>query len=480
MDESLDGGEKGPDLICDLRPYRFDGTRSRLPLWLTRRCSWRSRIAFIRGQVLRTIITPLISQAIEGLSLSKRLHTRLILRGMGPPHSVNGDDPMRQTIRLGTFDGIPVGVHWSVAVIVGYFVWAVGAYVLPSQSGHPTAADWVAGIVAAVVLLACLLAHEVSHCIVARHDGVKVRSITLFAFGGVSQLEGEAHTPGADFRIAAVGPAVSLFLALVFAAAQAVIVTGGGQGVLVRVLSWLWEINLLLAVFNLIPAAPLDGGRILRAALWRRSGDHFRASLAASRAGRVFAVVLIVLGVLAFGSTGNIIGLWPLLIGLFIYFAARAEENYAMVQAAMATLTVGQVMTPALPTAPDHTTVADIASLLWLYHGDIAAVVDDGGRLTGVVTVKAVNAIPVERRTTTTANDIAISLSEISVACPEEPMVVLLERMASKPRDFALVLDADGRVCGNVGPADIQRAVVLGVCCSPQTGSASAHRSPER
>jgi Zn-dependent protease len=376
---------------------------------------------------------------------------------------------MRQTIRIGTFDGIAVGVNWSVAVILAYFAWGVGAYVLPAHSGHPDVADWVAGLIAAVALLVCLLAHELSHCLVARHNDVQVRSITLFAFGGISQLEGEAHTAGADFRIAAAGPAVSLSLAVLFGIAQSLVVAAGGHGLLVGVVSWLWEINLLLGVFNLIPAAPLDGGRILRAALWRRSGDRFRASVTASRAGRVFAVVLIVLGVLLFGSTGSIIAIWPLLIGLFIYFAARGEEEYALVQSAMATLTVGQVMTPALPSVPNRTTVADMASLLWLYRGDAAAVVDDSGRLAGMVTAQAVNAVSLARRPATTANEIAIPLSTIALARPEEPMSALLERMASKQGQPALVLDANGRVCGTISSSDVQRAVALCADSQPQS-----------
>ena len=376
---------------------------------------------------------------------------------------------MRQTIRIGTFDGIAVGVNWSVAVILAYLAWGVGAYVLPTHSGHPDVADWVAGVIAAVLLLGCLLAHEISHCLVARHNGVQVRSITLFAFGGISQLEGEAHTAGADFRIAAVGPSVSLALAVLFRATQSVVVAAGGHGLLVGVLSWLWEINLLLGVFNLIPAAPLDGGRILRAALWQRSHDRFRASVTASRAGRVFAVVLIVLGVLVFGSTGSITAIWPLLIGLFIYFAARGEEEYALVQSAMATLTVAQVMTTAPPSAPNRTTVADVATLLWLYRGDAAAVVDDSGGLAGMVTAQAVNDIPLERRRSTTANEIVIPLSAVALARPDEPMTALLERMASKPGYPALVVDANGRVCGTISSSDIQRAIALGAGSQPRS-----------
>ena len=368
---------------------------------------------------------------------------------------------MRQNVHIGTFRGIPVGLNWSVAVILAYLAWGVGAYVLPTRSGHPDAADWVAGVVAAVVLLGCLLAHEVAHCLVAKQNGVQVRSITLFAFGGISELEGEAHTARADFRIAAAGPAVSLMLAVLFRIVQAVVVALGGHGVVVGVLSWLWEINLLLAVFNLIPAAPLDGGRILRAALWQRSGDRFRASVTAARAGRVFAAVLIVLGMLGFASTGSIAAIWPLLIGLFVYFAARAEEEYALAQAAVAPLTVGQVMAPAVPSVPGRTSVADVASLLSVYRGDMAAVADDGGRLTGVVTTQAVKAVPVPRRAGTPAQEIAIPMSAIPTARPEEPMSALLERMAGRQGRPALVLDANGRVCGTVSPSDVQRAVAL-------------------
>ena len=137
-----------------------------------------------------------------------------------------------------------------MALILALFAWNLADYVLPPLGGSPDAADWIAGVIGAVVLLASLLAHEVSHSLVARRNGIGVRSITLFMFGGVAQLEGEARTPGADFRIAAVGPATSLLLAGVFAAVQAVLVEAGAQGVLVDTLSWLWEINVALAIFE--------------------------------------------------------------------------------------------------------------------------------------------------------------------------------------------------------------------------------------
>ena len=207
--------------------------------------------------------------------------------------------------------GIEVGLNWSVVIILALFAWELAAYVLPARPGHPSTLDWAAGLVGGAVVLASVLAHEVSHALVSRHNGVRVRSITLFVFGGMAQLEGEAHTPDADFRIAAVGPATSMGLAALFGAAQALAVAAGIHGLATALLAWLWQINLLLAVFNLIPGAPLDGGRILRSVLWRRWGDRTRASVAAAHAGRVVAAVLVSFGVVVFVSTGSPVGLWP-------------------------------------------------------------------------------------------------------------------------------------------------------------------------
>ncbi len=369
---------------------------------------------------------------------------------------------MKQDIRLGTFDGIEIGLNWSVVLILALFAWELGLYVLPAHPGHASAADWIAGVVGAVVLLASVLTHEFAHAIVSRRNDVKVRSITLFVFGGMAQLEGEAHTPGADFRIAAVGPATSLGLAAAFAATERILVALGGHGLPVATLSWLWEINLLLAIFNLIPGAPLDGGRILRSALWRRSGDRVRSSVAAAHAGRIVGIVLIVVGLLAFLSTGSVIGLWPALIGFFVFTAARAEERYTLVQAAMESLSVGQVMTSGPVVLPGRTSVAEAAGSLWEHRRDAVAVTDDNGRVVGVATAAAVNAVPNERRPARTVTEIAIPLNQLVVARPDEPMDPVLDRMISHGGHPALVFDAGDHLVGIVTTTDIDRAVAFG------------------
>src|SRR5579863_819449 len=267
---------------------------------------------------------------------------------------------MKQSVRIGRVGGVPVGMNWSVFVIFGLVTWELATSVFPAAYGpgpHPS--YWVAAVVAAALFFVSLLAHEGSHAVVARHHGVGVRSVTLWLFGGVAQLEGEAHTPGADFTIAAVGPATSIGLAGVFAAAQLFLEKAGGSGLAVSVVSWLWQVNLLLAAFNLVPAAPLDGGRILRAGLWRAMGSRARASVLASRAGLGFGVVLIGAGFVEF-ARGSAFGLWPVFLGWFLFTAARAEGDMARRSAEIEGVTVGAVMTPGPPVVPAAMTVAEL------------------------------------------------------------------------------------------------------------------------
>ena len=273
---------------------------------------------------------------------------------------------MKQSIRLGRFGGVPVGIHWSVAVIFGLVTWELADGVFPHAYGggaHP--AYWVAALVTATLFFASLLAHEASHAVVARRHGVGVRSITLWLFGGVAELEGEAHTPGADFTIAAVGPGTSMALAGVFGTTQVLLQHAGAQGLVVDASSWLWQINLLLAGFNLIPAAPLDGGRVLRALLWRTTGDRNRASVHAARAGLGFGVVLLGLGMVEF-ALGSPVGLWPAFLGWFLFSAARAEETAAQRRRSVEGLVVGAVMMPSPPVVPSAMTVAELLAKLLL------------------------------------------------------------------------------------------------------------------
>jgi Zn-dependent protease/CBS domain-containing protein len=369
---------------------------------------------------------------------------------------------MNQNIRLGKIAGIPVGFNWSILVIFFLFAWELADLVFPSYHPHQAVAVyWVAGIVTAIVLFASLLAHEVSHSLVAKRNGVGVRSITLWLFGGVSELESEALTPGADFRIAVVGPLTSFALAGLYGALAYLVHLVSGNGVTFSALGWLAWMNLFLGGFNLIPGAPLDGGRVLRAILWRSSGDRVRAATTAARAGEGFGYFLVILGVLEFLTVG-LIGLWFAFLGWFLLSAARSEVNAVVMRSSLADVHVRDIMTRDPVTFASTTTLADlIDNQLHRYRFSSYPLVGADGRLEGLTTMGRIRHVAANLRPTTRLIDVACPLSEVPVGAPGEPIPELLQRMQSSPDGRALVLDDDGQLVGIVSPTDIARYVQL-------------------
>src|SRR3954471_8530676 len=251
---------------------------------------------------------------------------------------------MRASISLGRIAGIRVGINASVFLIVAILVAGLATGRLPAAfPGRSIVAYVIAAIIAAVLFLASLLAHELAHSLVARRNGIEVESIVLWLLGGVAQLRGEAKTPGADFRIAIVGPLTSFALAAIFGLAAAGVASLGTAGLPFGVLAYLAATNGMLAIFNLIPAAPLDGGRVLRAALWRWRGDREAAAVTAARAGRVVGFLLVGLGLLQTFVTGTFSGIWLALVGWFLISAATAEEQQAQMGSRLSGVRVGDV-----------------------------------------------------------------------------------------------------------------------------------------
>ena len=370
---------------------------------------------------------------------------------------------MRASISLGRIAGIKVGINASVFLIVAILVFGLATGQLPAAyPGRSIVAYVIAAIVAALLFLASLLAHELAHSLVARRNGIEVESIVLWLLGGVAQLRGEAKTPGADFRIAIVGPLTSLVLAIVFGLGAAGVASLGGAGLPLGVLMYLAATNALLAVFNLIPAAPLDGGRVLRAALWQFRGDRHAAAVNAARAGRILGFVMIALGVLQVVTGRGLGGVWLALIGWFVVSAATAEEQQARLGGRLAGVKVGQVMAVRPTVLDGNLTVADFIAQVALTHQySTYPLVDPNGRLTGLVTLNRVRAVPPELRATTRLQEIACPPSEVPIAHPEESLVELLERMNGCADGRAVVVDDAGRVVGVVSASDVARSLQL-------------------
>jgi CBS domain-containing protein len=249
---------------------------------------------------------------------------------------------------------------------------------------------------------------------------------------------------------------MSIVLAGVFAAAQFVVEQAGAHGLAVSVLSWLWEINLLLAAFNLIPAAPLDGGRILRAGLWKATGNRVRASVMAARAGLGFGVVLMGGGLYEF-AMGSPFGLWPAFLGWFLFVAARAEGDFAHRVGGVQGVAVGAVMVPHPPVLPSALTVAELLGgpAPWWYGTGAAAVVGPTGWLEGVVTLEAVRLVPSAQQLTTRLGDIAEPIGSVPVGRPDEALSDLLGRMYAAGGRPAIVLDPANRLAGIVTLDDV-------------------------
>ncbi len=369
---------------------------------------------------------------------------------------------MSETFSLGRIAGIRVGVNASVLVIVLIIAGglALGRFplVLP---GRGVVAYVAAGLFAAAAFLASLLAHELAHALVARRNGVEVEGITLWLLGGVARLRGGARSAGAEFRIAGVGPLTSLVLGLLFGVCAMLARLLGADGLPVAVLDYLAGINVVLAVFNLVPAAPLDGGRLLRALLWRLRGDPWASAVTAARAGRVFGFLLIALGIFQVVTGRGFGGLWLALVGLFVVNAASAEEQHARVSGRIGGLPVGRVMSsPVLVADPDTSVEQFLHGVALVQRFSTYPLVDRSGALAGLVTLNRLRSVPAQARASTPLRAIACPVQEIPLARPDEPLIDLLPRLEGCSDGRAVVLD-QGRVVGVVSPSDVARTVQL-------------------
>lgn len=366
---------------------------------------------------------------------------------------------MRQDIRLGRLAGIQVDANWTVGLILVLIVWLLGESVLPGAvPGEPTATYWVLAFAAAALFLAALLGHELSHALVARRNGLTVRAITLWMIGGITELEGEPPDAGADLRIAVAGPATSAAAAAVFAGAAMAVGYADGPAVLTAALVWLALMNGLLAVFNMLPGAPLDGGRVLRAALWRHYRDRRRAEAAAARAGRFVGAAIIGIGA-AVLLWDIFDGLWLMLIGWFIISAAEAEVRAATATSALAGVRVADVMTADPQVAQGWITVQDFADRIAAWsRQDAFPVVDWGGSLAGVVVTEMLARIPPGERAGLRLDQAALAVPPTYLAAPEDPAGPLLTRRPLGGEVMAIVL-AGGQVAGIVTVSDLRQAV---------------------
>ena len=370
---------------------------------------------------------------------------------------------MTAGIRLGRIFGIEIGFNWSLVLIFGLIAWTLAESELPANVPHqPVAAYWLTAVAGALAFYACLLAHELSHSLVARSRGMRVKGITLWLFGGVSQLEGEPSSAQAEALITAVGPATSLALAAVTYGLAQLVDAAAAPGLLVALLTWLAYFNAALAVFNLVPAFPLDGGRLLSSVLWWRSGSRLRGVHSAVRVGRVFALLMIAFGIFEIFAGDALGGIWIAFIGWFLLSAGTAEDAGALTKALLTGVPVRAAMTSPAIAVPDWLTVEQfLSSLAPTLHHSTYPLHDLDGRLSGVTRLPDLLRVPRAQRDRVRLSDCAVPVGEMPTAAGEDDLEAVLERIGPAGLERRVLVFDAGRLAGIVSPGDIARVVSL-------------------
>jgi Zn-dependent protease/CBS domain-containing protein len=359
---------------------------------------------------------------------------------------------------VGRIFGIPFGINWSWLVVVALIVWSLGSGVFPAQNpGLSHGTYYAMAIVAAFAFFASLLLHELGHAVVARREGMEIDGITLWLFGGVARFRGVFPSGGAEFRIAVAGPLVTLVLGGIFVAVAAMTSLPTAVD---GVLAWLGYINLFLLVFNLLPALPLDGGRILHAILWSVRGDFAWATQVAAAAGRAFGFLLIAGGIALFVFQGAFSGAWLAFIGWFLLQASAAELGYLHVQEALGGLRVRNLMTRDPVTVDADLTLGELMDEIAPARRHTTYPVVEEGRPLGLLPFSCVAAVPRSEWDEKRVRDCMIRIDEVPTVTEEETAITALGDLQGSPVHRALVVD-DGRLVGLLSLSDLAHAIEL-------------------
>ena len=361
---------------------------------------------------------------------------------------------MKPSFRLGRIAGVEIGIHYTWLFAFALIAWSLAEGFFPGYfPGWSIGAYWLTGAVAAVFLFLSVLVHELAHSFVAKAKGLPVQGITLFIFGGVSNIGGEAAKAKDEFVIAIVGPLTSLVLSGLSWVLYRVL--PGQDGPLVAILSYLSLINLMLAGFNLLPGFPLDGGRVLRSILWGTTGSLTKATRIAASVGQAFGWLLIAWGVYQVLGGNYLSGLWIAFIGWFLNSAADSSRREVMLQEQFRGVRVGQVMVPNTETVTPQITVEELVHDWFLKGHRRALPVSEDGKLAGIVTLTDVKGVPQERWSQVRVAEIMRREPLYTVGYDDE-LDAALQLLAQHDLNQVPVLQ-EGRLVGLLSRAEIIR-----------------------
>lgn len=364
---------------------------------------------------------------------------------------------LTNSIRLFRVAGIDVGIHYSWLVIFVLVAWSLAVNLLPRLlPGIASVEAWVLGVIGSLLLFASVLLHELAHSFMAKARGLDARSITLFIFGGVSNLGGEAKQPSTEFLVAIVGPLASFVIA-----ALSYVVSIGVPDVRAEALfGYLAFINVALGVFNLIPGFPLDGGRVLRSIVWSVTRDLRRATDLAANVGKLVAYALLLVGVLRLLDRQIIEGAWLAIIGWFLHGAASSTQAQVVLESRLRRVRVGDVLKPDTTTVPPGLPVRQLIDEVLLPANRRAVPVALDGQLVGIVTISDLMGIPVEARETSRVSDVMGGRDGVVTAGPRDTVSFAIELLGKHDFEQLPVVEGE-RLLGLITRADVMRQLQL-------------------
>lgn len=360
--------------------------------------------------------------------------------------------PLAPSFKLLRVRGIQVGAHWSWLLVLAMLSFSLAGEVFPQTYPHLSGRAYAGmGLVSAILFFGSILLHELGHAFRATKEGMRISGITLWLFGGVARFQGMFPSAGAEFRIAVAGPVVSVALAAVFALLRLLSGLAALPAQIQGVFDYLARINLLLVVFNLIPALPLDGGRILRSWMWRRKRDFTAATVSAARGGKAFGYLLIAGGLFELVSGSSVGGLWFVVMGWFLWEAARSEKDFAVALKALEGITAGELVNPNPCLVAPETSVEQFLG----HHrenGHSTCAVGAAGAVSGTISRALAERVPPDRRKTTRVADVMEPAPAVASATPVTEVVSLLESA-----DGHVTVVDGGRVSGVLSMSDVAR-----------------------
>ena len=375
---------------------------------------------------------------------------------------------MGSAFKVGRVFGIVIEIHPSWLLILAFLSWSLSDGLFPSQyKSWSTAAYWATGITAAVLLFVTVLIHELAHALVAKHRGLDVPRITLFIFGGVSHLERQPSSAGEEFQIAAAGPATSLVISALTGIAG--LLARGMLEQIEAICFYLAFVNLALAVFNILPGFPLDGGRVLRSIAWKRTGSFRKATRIASSVGEMFGYGLIIAGFVVLLTGGLLDGLWLAFIGWFLLGAARNEAAGTQLEGVLSRLSARQVMREDFRSVTPGTPLQEIVDDLMVGHGERAVIVANDGGVLGIITVNDIRTVPREQWPNVPAQRVMTPRENVLTVDADRPAVEVLMLLGEKGLNQVPVIE-DGRMVGLITRREILERVQLAETLRPDGG----------